>query len=338
MKMLARIAIYAIPLSIAIVAGLVRWALFSSGRLYGETASKMAGLVVAGIVVTAGAFSLTLLRGRKTETLSRESIIAVLSGALGLATAAYGTGELFAPNTPVAATTAACDGAPVYGAHFFALTQAIGANSRLGAGRQYAQANRYGGGCTLGFDGYCIGPPEPNFALKTPDDRWLIVHKRNELVASAVVLSQSPESKLGSSPSPRCATLGGRAQPSRIQSFSYDMIGGRLSSSATGAVGVGYGLTAVSGIGQVYAPIALGTDAGFPAKLSSDSVAGRLGMTNGSVLLGAAICLADNVPVVNSLSVKILTLRDSKIVKVAQGMAPASLRAHLAGIACNSSG
>jgi hypothetical protein len=338
---LKRVATVAIPLVIAVIAVSVRWTLFSAGILYGETASTMAGLAVAGVIIVAGAASLSLLRGGKApgQAAAPESIIAVIAAVLGLATAAYGVGELLAPNTPVAAAAPACDGAPVYGARFFAVTQEVGANSRWGAGRQFAQANRYAGGCTLGFDGYCIGPAEPNYLLKTPDQRWLILHNRNELIASAVVLSQSPEAKLGSAPSGRCAGLGGRSQPSAIGDFSYDVRSGRLSASAKGAVGVGYGLTTVSDAGRVYRAIALGTGADFPAKLPPASVADLLGMTDGTVILGAAICLGDNVPVVGSLKAETLTLRDSKVVGVTPGSGvAAAVRPNLAEIACNSSG
>jgi hypothetical protein len=336
-----RVATVGIPLVIAVISVSVRWILFSTGILYGETASKMAGLAVAGVIIVAGAVSLSRLRGggAPTQAASPESIIAVIAGVLGLATAAYGVGELLAPNTPVAAAAPACDGAPVYGARFFAVTQDIGTNSRWGAGRQYAQANRYAGGCALGFDGYCIGPPEPNFMLKTPDQRWLIVHNRNELVASAVVMSQSPESKLGSAPSGRCAGLGGRSQPSTISDFSYDLRSGELSASAKRAVGVGYGLTAVSDIGQVYRAIALGTDTRFSAKLPPAGVAGGLGIRDGRAFVAAAICLGDNVPVVDSLKAELLTLRNSKIVDVQPtATVPASVRPKLAQIACNGSG
>jgi hypothetical protein len=103
----------------------------------------------------------------------------------------YSVSELLAPNTPVAAEASACAGTPVYGAAFFAKTQVNGVNARSGPGVEYPQVKRYRGNCTLGFDGYCIGRAVPDFVLHTPDQRWLIVHDESDLVASAVVLSES---------------------------------------------------------------------------------------------------------------------------------------------------
>lgn len=340
MKILTRIVAVVVPLLIAVIGVAARWWLFATGALYGDTAAKMASLAVAGVIIVAGAFSLALLRkGTGATGASRESIVAVLTGALGLATAAYGFGELFAPNTPVAATASACKGAPVYGARFFARTIEVGANSRQGAGRQFAQVNRYGGNCTLGFDGYCIGPSEKDTILGTPDQRWLIVHNRDEVIASAVVLSQTREAALGSEPSPKCAKLGGQGQPTTIQRFSYDTRSGELSASAKGAVGVGYGVTAKSGSGESYKPLALGVEPGFAHATKPADIAKTLGTTDGDVLLGAAICLADNVPVLDSLTAKRLTLRNSKVVSLVDNAAvPSDLRNRLAEIACNSSG
>lgn len=338
MRILIRIVAVATPLLIAAIGISVRWWLFSTGVLYGDAAAKMASLAVAGLVIGAGAVSLLLLHGR-TSGASRESIAAVLSGAIGVATAAYGAGELLAPNTPVAASAAACKGAPVYGARFFARTIDIGANSRQGAGRNFAQANRYAGNCTLGFDGYCIGPAEPDFTLKTPDQRWLIVHNRDEVIASAVVLSQTREADLGSKPSPKCAKLGGRPQPTTIQHFSYEPHNGALNAVAKGAVGVGYGATSASGFGQNYVPLALGVEPTFAHTSTPAAIAKTLGTTNGDILLAAAICLADNVPVPTSLTAKRLTLRDSRVVNVEENApVPKAMRSSLAEVSCNSSG
>jgi len=60
-------------------------------------------------------------------------------------------------------------------------------------------------------------------------------------------------------------------------------------------------------------------------------------ITDGDIWLAAAICLADNVPVVASLRVQRLTLRNSQISSQAPDahLRPAT-RLHLAEIACNS--
>lgn len=189
---------------------------------------------------------LRVLRGRdSTKEASKETIAATLAAILGLALSGYSVSELLAPNTPVAATVPACGGTPVYGAKYFAKTQANGANARRGPGVEYPQVSRYAGDCTLGFDGYCIGRAVPDYILGTPDQRWLIVHDRKELIAAGVVLSESAESALGTEPSPECQQLGGLPQPSEIQSFSYNIITGQITVAAPGAVAVGYGMATV---------------------------------------------------------------------------------------------
>ncbi len=355
----ARLA-FAFLLVVAIGAVIARYFLFSHGILYGETAAKMASLMVAGLIVLAGFVPLWLLRraasspaagGQASSSptgisaaaaepapAARESIVATVAAILGLAITAYSLSELVAPNTPVEAAAPACAGAPVYGARFFAETTPIGANSRIGPGRAYQQVNRYSGNCTLGFDGYCIGSPEPDFRLGTPDQRWLLVHHRGELIASAVVQSQTAESALGATPSRVCAKLGGLPLPTAIQQFTYNHADGRLTASAPGAASVGYGLASPPPH-LIYQAVALGTDASFSAALPPGSVATRLKISDGNVWLGAAICLADNVPVVRSLRVLRLELRHSQVIgQVPEPNVPEAVRPHLAEIACNSAG
>ncbi len=328
-------------LVLAVIAVAVRYVLFRYGVLYGEAAAKMASLAVAGVIVAAGYIPLRILRGGQwpDDASSKESIVATVVAILGLAITAYSVSELIAPNTPIAAAAPACAGVPVNGAPFFATTPANGANAHSGPGREYQQANRYGGNCTLGFDGYCIGPAELDLILNTPDQRWLLVHDRNQLISSAVVLSQSPESDLGTTPSPDCAKLGGLPQPSAISQFSYNAHNGHLSAAAPGAVAVGYGLTTTRTRDRVYHTGALGRNpaAGFPATLPPAGISGAMQITDGDIWLAAAICLADNVPVVASLRVQRLTLRNSQIISEAPDthLRPAT-RLHLAEIACNS--
>jgi hypothetical protein len=329
-------------IALAVIAVVVRYILFAQGVLYGEAAAKMASLAVAGVIVVAGYLPLRMLRGshnQETGGAPTESIVATVAAVLGLAVTAYSVSELVAPNTPVAASAPACAGVPVYGAKYFAVTVQNGANARGGPGRAYQQVNRYASGCTLGFDGYCIGSAEPDFVLGTPDQRWLLVHDRTEFVAAAVVLSQSAESALGSVPDLQCAKLGGLAQPQAITQFTYNPSSGQLTASAPGAVAVGYGLVAPNTGSAGYHVVALGTNAnsGFPAKLSVSQVADDAQAGTGKVLLGAAVCLADNVPVTGSLSVRLLTIHNSKIIRdTLDTHIPAGIKAHLAEIACNS--
>ena len=62
---------------------------------------------------------------------------------------------------------------------------------------------------------------------------------------------------------------------------------------------------------------ALGTGAtsDFSAKLPVSQVASDAPVGGGQVLLGAAICLADNVPVTSSFRAQLLTVRNSKIIR-----------------------
>jgi hypothetical protein len=332
---------YAIACFVAltIFAILARYVLFSTGILYGEEAAKTASLLVAGIIIAGGYLPIRAIRrDNASKSIPQETVAATLTAILGLALTGYAVSQLLAPNTPVAAAAAACGGTPVYGAPFFATTESNGVNARVGPGIEYAQVSRYGGGCTLGFDGYCIGPAVQDLILRTPDQRWLIVHDRAQMVAAGVVLSQSAESKLGTTPSPKCKDLGGLPRPTRIQQFSYSSATGRLRASAHGAVAVGYGLTTVSQYDRSYQVVALGTGAGFPASLSPAQIASEIQVAGG-VWLGASICLADGVPVVPSLQVDLLIFKGSRLMRQQPDVhVPRAVRRLLAEVACNGTG
>jgi hypothetical protein len=318
----------------------VRYLLFSRGILYGEDAAKTASLLVAGIIILGGCLIVQLARRKAPppKEASRETTAVTLAAILGLALTGYSFSQLLAPNTPTAAAAPACGGTPVYGAPFFATTQSNGVNARRGPGIQYSQVSRFSGGCTLGFDGYCIGPAVPDFVLQTPDQRWLLVHKRSELVASGVVLSQSAESKLGTMPDPRCKVLGGLPQPREIQDFTYDITTGTLQASAPNAVAVGYGFATVAASDRSYHVGALATGTGFMTRLTPGHIASGFDVTGG-VWLGAAICLADGVPVVASLRTDLLEFRGARIVQRTNDVrVPRAVRPLLAEIACNGTG
>ncbi len=245
---------------------------------------------------TAQAGPATQPSGNETGGLPVASV-AVL---LGLALTAYSAAELIAPNTPVAASAPACPGAPVYGARFFAQTADLGANARSGPGREYAQANRYAANCTLGFDGYCVGSVEQDLRLKTPDDRWLIVHGRpNQVVSSAVVIDQSPERDLGQDPSNACKKMGGLSLPHTVNGLSYNVRHSMLSSEAPGAPAVGYALVALAGGHPSYVAIGLATapprfELGWTVATSLAQIPDY--SASDKVWVGAAVCLADTFP------------------------------------------
>ena len=341
-------------LALAVVAVTVRWYLFSIGRLYGATAAKMASLTVAAFMVVTCGLVLWIGWGRRRAATVPEgdgdsepgpapslmTVVGSVAAILGLGTAAFSVSELVAPSTPFAAAQPACSGAPVYGAPYYALTLEHGANARSGPGREFPQHNRYGSNCTLGFDGYCIGPPESDVLIGSPDQRWLKVHQRSEYISAAVVLSQSPERSLGVGPLPSCRSHGGLRAPVILSSFSYDLRNGALSAKAPAAVAVGYGLAAPSAYNPLFHVGKLGTfDKGFAQTLPPATVGSLLGVTDGAVWLGATACLADNVPVTESLQVIELRLRGGKI--LTQGPAldfPKPLRLEMAENDCNSTG
>jgi hypothetical protein len=339
-----RIVATCVLIALAGIAVAVRYVLFQHGVLYGEAAAKMASLAVAGVIIVAGYLPLRMLRHgdhAHAEAAATESIVATVAAVLGLALTAYSVSELVAPNTPTAASVPACAGVPVYGAGYFAVTEQNGVNARSGPGPQYPQVNRYPTGCTLGFDGYCIGPAERDFVIGTPDQRWLIVRNRNQFVSAAVVLSESAESDLGSKPSPRCTTFGGLPQPRTITQFTYNTGTGELNVSAPGAVLIGYGIATLNPSSPGYVVGTLGTDVNsrFPAHLAPSVLEGYAQGATGQVLLGAAICIAVNVPVVGSLRARLLTIRNSRIISnVPDAHIAPNVTSHLAEIACDSTG
>jgi hypothetical protein len=347
-----------IAILLLVVAGVAftRVALFSRGILYGESTAKMASLVVAAVVVVVGAIIIKIRQddrvaqaaqvGPATQPSGNQaggSAVASVAVLLGLALTAYSAAELIAPNTPVAASAPACPGAPVYGARFFAQTTDLGANARSGPGREYTQANRYAANCTLGFDGYCVGSVEQDFRLKTPDDRWLIVHGRpNQVVSSAVVIDQSPERNLGQDPSNVCKKIGALPLPHTVNGLSYNVKHSMLSSEAPGAPAVGYALVALAGGHASYVAIGLATapprfELGWTVATSLAQIPDY--SASDKVWVGAAVCLADTFPVTRSLRTLRVTLSGGEVTPEASaGVLPASIRPHLAQLACGSRG
>jgi len=332
---------------LSIAAAIVRVILFSQGVLYGESAAKMASLAVAAIVVTTGAIIMKISQSGRAGAAKREestgSMVSSISALLGLALAAYTAAELVAPNTPVAAGAPACPGAPVYGAAFLAQTTDLGANARSGPGRQYVQVNRYAANCTLGFDGYCIGSVELDSRLKTPDDRWLIVHGRpGEVISSAVVLDQSPLQNLGQTPALACKGLGGLPQPGSVQNLAYNKNDATLSTRAPGAASVGYAVAAPADATPTYLSIGLGASppafkVSWNLRMALNQIPGGPGKI--AKWVGAAVCLADTVPVATSFRALRLTIRNGVVTGQvpAVGM-PSAIQAHLAQLACSGSG
>jgi hypothetical protein len=323
-----------------------RYLLFEYGVLYGAAIANMASLAVAGIIVIAGCLSLWIVRGRSQAQggsqpqgggAGADGVVATVAAVLALALTGYSVSEIVAPNTPVAASVAACAGVPVYGAKYFAVTAQDGVNSRSGPGPEYRQLNHYPTGCTLGFDGYCVGFPETDFIAGTPDQRWLLVHERSQLISAAVVISESAESDLGTAPDPRCPGLGGSPQPDKISNFTYNTHSGELSATAPGAVLVGYSAVSLNESNSEYAgTISTNSASSFSSQLSPAKLIGIIRQPTGQVVLASVICLAVNVPVTNSLTTQIIAVKNGKIVAQKTSVSIQSgIKERLAEFACN---
>jgi hypothetical protein len=73
----------------------------------------------------------------------------------------------------------ACRGVLLRGATASAVTYADGVNGRDLPGRTSNAVVRYAGNCTLGFDGYCLADPRPDYAFPTTwtDPRWYRINR-----------------------------------------------------------------------------------------------------------------------------------------------------------------
>ncbi len=313
-----RVVTIVVVILIALVALFARWQLFSSGALYGQTASKMASLVAAGVIVGAGSLVLRVIRMPGTP----EATLSALAALTGLAVSAYGLAELVAPNTPVAAAAPACDGAPVYGARYFAQTgDGILATARVGPGREYEPVNRYRSGCTLGFDGYCIGEPVEDIFLGNgvaspyiPDQRWLVVHDRHELISAAVVRTQSREALLGEQPHQKCGEWGGMEQPRTVSTLAFR--DGKFTAKAADAIIVGFALYYETAHGPETGQLDFATD---PSNFSVAWTVPRHRVLDNvkEAWVSATICLASGAPSHDSLRAVRITLDGKKKVRTA---------------------
>ncbi len=327
--------------------------LFMTGRQYGASTERAWNLVVAAVI---GLMVLTwyqvaaVRRRRAGNDVEIGSVVSAATAALAFAAAAVGTVSLIAPNTPTQAAAPACAGAPVYGSRFFAQTvEALGgANARSGPGTGYPQVNRFSAGCTLGFDGYCIGQPIGDFRAMIgnepwPDQRWLIVHRRNQLVASGRVQSQTKEAALGDRPDPRCAAWGGQPPPTISKLAVKLPTGGRglaeLHVQATNAVVVGYAvrlLTVPLDGSDPYGLIGAKSNApAFGARWNVSIAAARLPRQSGEVQVAAVACLAAAVPDQTPVAVRVRLSHGRVIGTRPDTITDARLRQRLGSTACS---
>lgn len=87
-------------------------------------------------------------------------------------------------------------------------------NARSGAGNAYPIKDRFAPNCTIGFDGFCYGQGLAN-SLETnlPDQRWLVVHHRSEVVAAAFINLDNAPQELGTLPAENCSKFHGAVTP-----------------------------------------------------------------------------------------------------------------------------
>ena len=272
--------------ALAAVAIAARYILFKRGILFGEAAANLASLTVAGLIVAFGCLSLWVARGGKKNEADKnlpqnggaaaDSVVATVAAILGLALTGYSVSQLVLRALRSQLQCLPARSSSQRG-EVFALTAQNGVNSRSGPGLEYKQLNHYPTGCTLGFDGYCIGSPVKDFIVGTPDQRWLLLHDRPQLISAGVVVSESAEADLGATPDPRCQSLGGVAQPHVIRDFKYGLTSGDLSASAPGAVIVGYSAVPMSPVSAAYVGV-MGTNAtsDFSAQLPLSALSAEL--------------------------------------------------------------
>ena len=291
---------------------IARIELFSTGVWYGEGIAHLLDVVIAVLVGCTVLFGATWYLGRRPTRHGHNEpsghILEVAATLVTLAISSFALIEIFFPASPSTAAAPACSGAPVNGSSYLAQTPELGVNSRSGPGTDFPQVNRYSGNCTLGFDGYCVGDPVPDRSNGGYlDDRWLIVHRRDdEFVSAAELLAQSPSIKLGKKPAKLCRKAGGLPLPSGLH---LHVTGERsqldaLWVSVHGASLVGYAIRVIgptiagddpySGIGN---PLSIfGDGYNFPGVWKLSTAYDDLPGNSGEVMIAAEVCLALGVP------------------------------------------
>jgi hypothetical protein len=285
-----------------------------TGVLYGPGRAEYATVAAIGAAVVILALWPYRSRGDGWERdsdggrdrLGRFNLIA------GTVTAAVAAAGLLLPAAPTSAAEAACRGAPLRTASLLATTQAVGANARQGPGESFPQAFRFAGGCTVGFDGYCLGEPVASAFFKDwLDDRWLQVPRhRNWLhrpaallsgepdtdrfVAAAVVTAQSPPSALRPLGQDTCGSGETSLEPVRL-TVTATGSAFALKAEANGAPDVGFALWLAAGdtTGRAFRQIAGGNlrSARWDPRITAASIEG---ITAVAVL--AQPCLGPSVP------------------------------------------
>lgn len=250
---------------------------------------------------------------------------AALAALVAIAVALYSVLQLVFPSTPHQAAAAACRGVPLNNARALAQTTSLGANARTGAGSAYPTIDRFGSNCTIGVDGYCVGEPNTNSLTQLPDQRWLLVHDKHELVSAAVLRIQSPQSALGGAPAASCSQYDGSTGPKTLtwRATAAPKNEVVLHATAPGALLIGFAV-AYSPVqaGGEYPYVNVGYYSPVPGYVSAASEA-TWKLINTPVLLhGTAkiivageACYADDIPAPGTSDARLLTFTNGVLTK-----------------------
>jgi hypothetical protein len=235
------------------VATLVARILFvRSGILYGTAAVSHVDVIVGALVVIGLALIAWGWSGRKAHQggdpgaspgsrwTDWASGVTALAGTAALVISLT---NLLEPLTPPRLATAACPGARVNSVPYVGLTaSANGDNSREGPARSYLPDGRFPGGCSVGFDVYCLGDPIVDATGTTSDEawvtsRWLRVAKqpagwrsamahllsgespRPQFISDAIVTPESPYDQLPLGAPRQCPGRFPYPDPTHLQPF-----------------------------------------------------------------------------------------------------------------------
>lgn len=333
-----------------VIALAARIFLYAWDLAYGNQLSILTFLVAAAAALAAVTIAIWI-RGRHpgSGTASASTrpgdIIAAITAAAAVAVLFFGGLQAVLPNTPQAAAAAACRGVPTAGAPAYGQTVETGANARAGAGSGYPTKDRFGPSCTVGFDGFCVGEPIANTGTALPDQRWLIVHGRTEVVSAALIRLQSPQADLGSTPSRKCAkTFHGVTGPvtlswTAIASGKSAVLTANSPGSVLFGFAVGYTPTQANG-SYPYANVGkYSPTPGFVSKYLNVTWNPQMSPAplpggSGSLVVVAEACYADDAPVTGTARVKTLTFRAGMLVKAAN-LDPTSVPDGLRRQACS---
>ena len=304
--------------------GYLRYHWYETGRLHSQTELAAMSIVIA--VIASAAFitlyaALQALASSPVPPASPTDATAQVVAYVTIAVAVFTLLQNVLPNSSEQAAAPACRGLAVQGAKTLGQTvgqsAGTGVSARAGAGTVYDQVDRYAANCTIGFDGFCIGESIGNTLTTVADQRWLIVHGRdNELISAAEIRLQSPQRGLTNKPSSKCGALHGSEGPSRLAfTVSGPPSEPTLTADAPGAAVVGFGVEFTRGFASgAYPYRQIGIPTNFAVVWMAARSASRLTHGTGTAYLSAVACYADDAVVPGISAFRKVTFINSKIV------------------------